>query len=56
MFNINPYKTNWIHSGLSGDLWTGLKINHPDAAKIKLKNLQKLLRKGCTNLFDCGII
>nr|DAK11764.1 MAG TPA: hypothetical protein [Caudoviricetes sp.] len=36
--------------------WNGLKINQPDTDKIKLKNLQKLLRKRCTNLFDCGII
>ena len=56
MFNINPYKINWIHSGLSGDLWTGPKINQPDADKIKYKNIQKFLKKGCTNACEYGII
>ena len=36
--------------------WNGFKINQHDADKIKLKNLQKLLRKVCTSLYACGII
>ena len=55
-YEINHIKQIGFILGYLVTFWNDLKINQFDADKIKLKNLQKLLRKGCTNLFDCGII